>query len=121
MIVSLTGHVIDCPQSLSTGCTILLNIKVYLTRKAFEKADKATREENGTFWQEQKETTEEEAMRQRKEALGFLFGRFRQLDAHYLADESRSDRRQSPTVKRFTRRSETEWIGDNRREIPQTL
>jgi DNA repair protein RAD5 len=75
MTVSLTGHVIDCPQSLSTGCTILLNVKVFLTRKAFEKADKATREENGTFWQEQKETGEEEAMRQRKEALGFLFGR----------------------------------------------
>lgn len=72
-IISLTGHVIDCPQSLSTGCTILLNVKVFLTRKAFEKPDKANREENGTFWQEQKETAEEEAMRQRKEALGSLF------------------------------------------------
>lgn len=72
--VSLTGHVIDCPPSLSTGCTILLNVKVYLTRKAFEKADKANREENGTFWQEQKETMEEEVMRHRKEALGLLFG-----------------------------------------------
>lgn len=75
-IISLTGHVIDCPQSLSTGCTILLNVKVYLTRQAFQEADKASREENGTFWQEQKETSEEEAMRQRKEALGSLFGTF---------------------------------------------
>jgi DNA repair protein RAD5 len=74
-LVSLTGHVIDCPQSLSTGCTILLNVKVYLTRKAFENADKANREENGTFWQEQKETMEEEVMRHRKEALGLLFGK----------------------------------------------
>lgn len=73
-IISLTGHVIDCPPSLSTGVTILLNVKVFLTRKAFEKPDKTAREENGTFWQEQKETADEEAMRQRKEALGFLFG-----------------------------------------------
>lgn len=74
-IISLTGHVIDCPPSLSTGVTILLNVKVFLTRKAFEKPDKTAREENGTFWQEQKETADEEAMRQRKEALGFLFGK----------------------------------------------
>lgn len=74
-IISLTGHVIDCPPSLSTGCTILLNVKVYLTRDAFKKPDKANREENGTFWQEQKETSEEEAMRQRKEALGSLFSK----------------------------------------------
>lgn len=73
-IISLTGHVIDCPPSLSTGVTILLNVKVFLTRKAFEKPDKTAREENGTFWQEQKETADEEAMRLRKEALGFLFG-----------------------------------------------
>ncbi len=74
MPVSLRGHVIDCPQVLSTGATILLNVKVYLTRQAFEIVEKEVREENGTFWQEQKETMEEEAMRKRKDALGLLFG-----------------------------------------------
>ena len=75
-VISLVGHVIDCPQVLATGSTILLNVKVYLDRRAFEKVDKAGREEgqNGTFWQEQKETDEEEAMRKRKDALGLLFG-----------------------------------------------
>jgi len=73
----LRGHVIDCPQILSTGATILLNVKVYLARKAFETVEKEGREENGTFWQEQKETTEEEAMRKRKDALGLLFGMYR--------------------------------------------
>jgi DNA repair protein RAD5 len=58
---------------LTTGATILLNVKVYLTRQAFEKVEKEGREENGTFWQEQKETIEEEAMRKRKDALGALF------------------------------------------------
>ena len=74
--VSLSGHVIDCPQSLTTGATILLNVRVYLTRQAFHKVEKEGREENGTFWQEQKETGEEEAMRRRKDALGALFSGF---------------------------------------------
>jgi DNA repair protein RAD5 len=60
---------------LSTGATILLNVKVFLTRQAFEVIQTLPqREEGGSFWQEQKETEGEEAMRKRKEALGFLFG-----------------------------------------------
>jgi DNA repair protein RAD5 len=74
-IISIRGHVIDCPQVLSTGSTILLNVKVFLTREAFEKVEKDGRpQDEGSFWQEQKETTEEEAMRKRKDALGLLFG-----------------------------------------------
>lgn len=60
---------------LSTGTTILLNVKVYLARKGFEKIEKKDRGEGSTFWQEQQETEEEEAMRNRKEALGSLFGK----------------------------------------------
>lgn len=59
---------------LSTGTTILLNVRVYLARKGFRKVEKKDRLEAGTFWQEQQETFEEEAMRNRKEALGSLFG-----------------------------------------------
>lgn len=59
---------------LSTGTTILLNVKVYSARKGFEKIEKTERAEGSTFWQEQQETGEEEAMRNRKEALGALFG-----------------------------------------------
>lgn len=71
--VELEGHVIDCPQVLATGSTILLNVKVYLARQGFEKVEKKDRGEKDTFWQEQQETEEEEAMRSRKEALGALF------------------------------------------------
>ncbi|EIW70729.1 hypothetical protein TREMEDRAFT_43337 [Tremella mesenterica DSM 1558] len=76
-VISLVGHVIDCPQILATGSTILLNVKVYLDRAAFESVEKEGRKEDGsgTFWQEQQETVEEEAMRKRKDALGLLFGR----------------------------------------------
>lgn len=38
--------------------------------------EKHDRQEEGTFWQEQKETSEEEAMRHRKDALGSLFSKF---------------------------------------------
>lgn len=85
-IVSLTGHVIDCPPVLSTGATILLNIKVFLTRQAFEGIDKQDRQAQGTFWQEQKETIAEEAMRQRKEALGSLFSELSHLVSQGQAD-----------------------------------
>lgn len=72
--VELGGHVIDCPPVLSTGATILLNVKVYLSRSGFEKMEKKDRKEGGPFWLEQQETEEEEAMRVRKESLGRLFG-----------------------------------------------
>lgn len=60
---------------LSTGSTILLNVRVYLARKGFRRVEKKDRSEGGIFWQEQQETEEEEAMRNRKEALGSLFGK----------------------------------------------
>ena len=53
-----------------------MNVRVYLARKGFRKVEKKDRSEAGTFWQEQQETEEEEAMRNRKEALGSLFGNF---------------------------------------------
>lgn len=76
-IVSLSGHVIDCPTVLLTGATILLSVRVYLTREAFVRVQKAGRKDEGSFWQEQKETNEEEAMRYRKDALGSLFSELR--------------------------------------------
>lgn len=72
--VQLSGNVIDCPQNLTTGCTILLNIKVYLARKAFENFGKHKREEHFSFWKDQRETAMEEAMRLRKDSLRSLFG-----------------------------------------------
>lgn len=49
---------------------------MYLTREAFVRVEKQKRADEGSFWQEQKETTEEEAMRYRKDALGSLFSKF---------------------------------------------
>ena len=97
----LKGHVIDCPQVLSTGVTILLNVKVYLTAKAFEQVEKAERQDGGTFWQEQKETEEEEAMRQRKDALGLLFGMelvYLYISRFVCSFDHRSNWRQSASI-----------------------
>lgn len=73
-LVQLSGNVIDCPQNLTTGCTILLNVKVYLARKAFENSGKQKREEHFSYWLDQRETGVEEAMRLRKDSLRSLFG-----------------------------------------------
>lgn len=73
-LVHLSGNVIDCPQTLTTGCTILLSIKVYLTRNAFENFGRQQRDEHFSFWQDQRETAVEEAMRLRKDSLRSLFG-----------------------------------------------
>ncbi|WVQ80640.1 hypothetical protein IAT38_002745 [Cryptococcus sp. DSM 104549] len=74
--IHLTGHVIDCPQVLSTGSTILLNIKVYITRKAFYNFRRADRKEDSeSYWKNQQETVEEQAMRLRKDSLIALFAR----------------------------------------------
>jgi DNA repair protein RAD5 len=46
---------------------------VYLTIEAFVRVEKHDRANDGSFWQEQGETVEEEGMRFRKDALGSLF------------------------------------------------
>ncbi len=79
-VVALSGSVVDCPAILSTGCDILLCIRVHLLPDAFARAahrdqGRALEEAHaGTFWNNQAETEEERAMRVRKVALGQLFG-----------------------------------------------
>jgi DNA repair protein RAD5 len=80
-MIELTGTVVDAPASLTIGCDILLNLKVFLTRKAFEEnvmqagkgGDEEERSRAGGFWQQQGETEDEKRMRLRKAALGKLF------------------------------------------------
>ena len=81
-MIELVGEVIDAPASLTVGCDILLNLKVYLTRKAFEEAvmvgGKGGMDDGskaGTFWQQQGETEDEKRMRLRKAALDKLFSK----------------------------------------------
>jgi len=82
-MIELVGEVIDAPASLTVGCDILLNLKVYLTRKAFEedvmvgaKGGTDDTAKAGTFWQQQGETEDEKRMRLRKAALDKLFSKW---------------------------------------------
>jgi DNA repair protein RAD5 len=84
-MIELVGEVIDAPASLTVGCDILLNLKVYLTRKAFEEAvmvgSKSGTDDGskaGNFWQQQGETEDEKRMRLRKAALDKLFSKWSQ-------------------------------------------
>ena len=121
-IISLKGHVIDCPQVLSTGVTILLNVKVYLTANAFEQVEKDGREGAGTFWQEQKETTEEEAMRKRKDALGLLFGTCAPLiEALTDGSTNRENRSEGSAVQCTPHGAEEERFGGHQRRFLETL
>lgn len=56
--------------------------------------EKDGRGENGTFWQEQQETVEEEAMRKRKDALGSLFSEW----TVRLVTDFRSNRGETASV-----------------------
>lgn len=90
-MIELSGTVVDAPASLTVGCDILLNLKVYLTKKAFEEnvmqAGKGGEEEEraraGGFWQQQGETEDEKRMRLRKAALDKLFSEPRIGVLHY--------------------------------------
>ena len=80
-MIELSGTLVDAPASLTVGCDILLNLKVYLTKKAFEEhvmqagrsGDEEERSRAGGFWQQQGETEDERRMRLRKAALDKLF------------------------------------------------
>ncbi|WVO16207.1 hypothetical protein L204_103878 [Cryptococcus depauperatus] len=74
-IIHVEGHVIDCPQFLTIGCTILLNVKIYLTRQAFQNIKHVKRDDTGSYFKDQQETGAEEAMRLRKDSLRNLFDR----------------------------------------------
>jgi DNA repair protein RAD5 len=81
-MIELEGIVEKAPVSLTVGCDILLDVKVYLTKKAFEesilstaKSKEEERSRAGGFWQQQGETEEERRMSLRKSALDKLFSK----------------------------------------------
>ncbi|KAK0558349.1 DNA helicase rad5 [Tilletia horrida] len=77
-MVSFDGTVIDCPDSLTVGCDILLQIKAYIVSSAFTNTIQLTGSEDtqaggGNFRNEAAETTDEKMLRERKTGLLRLF------------------------------------------------
>ncbi|KAE8224047.1 hypothetical protein CF319_g2989 [Tilletia indica] len=76
-IVSFDGTVIDCPDMLTVGCDILLQVKAYINASAFTNAIKLLGGDDtqgaSSFRNEAAETTDEKMLRERKAGLLRLF------------------------------------------------
>ncbi|KAK0559434.1 DNA helicase rad5 [Tilletia horrida] len=75
-MVSFDGIVIDCPNSLTVGCDVLLQVKAYIMAPAFTNAIKLTGSDGpdgASFRNEAAETDDEKMLRERKTGLLRLF------------------------------------------------
>lgn len=75
-LIHLAGTVVDCPAALTVGCDIVLEVWVYLTKKAFvaqERREDAESEK--ATWGKEGETSVQRELRMRKDALARLFER----------------------------------------------
>ena len=68
---------VDCPEKLHSGADLLISLSVYLLPSAFRRytpdLSSSTRLNLKTFFDEGQETTEEEALRERKYSLQQMF------------------------------------------------
>lgn len=88
-LAEFVGLVVDCPDELSVGSDILLEVRAYLLRSAFSKRV-ATRLEQGGA----EESAHERSLRQRKVALGRMF---RTCNLHAIRN-GRENRSEAPAV-----------------------
>ncbi|CAD6892456.1 unnamed protein product [Tilletia caries] len=75
-IVSFDGTVIDCPDMLTVGCDMLLQVKAYITASAFTNAIQLSGGDDpqpASFRNEAAESTDEKMLRERKAGLVRLF------------------------------------------------
>lgn len=69
---------VDCPEKLHSGADLLISLSVYILPEAFKpvKPSHESNSSNGVVWfNEGKETEEEQILRDRKSALEQLFER----------------------------------------------
>ncbi|KAK4055576.1 DNA helicase rad5 [Microbotryomycetes sp. JL201] len=77
-MISFTGHCVDCPRNFRSADTITLALAIHVHRSAFTDANAnqtqvGSSTEQQSFFEAQKETTEEKSMRERKLALNKMF------------------------------------------------
>lgn len=73
---SFEGTVVDCPPSLTVGCDLLLDIRAYILRSAFQSTDipsAITKSDEVSWGSETAESDEEKGLRERKSSLVRLF------------------------------------------------
>jgi DNA repair protein RAD5 len=75
-LIHLSGTVVDCPPVLTVGCDVVLEVWVYLTKKAFTSQEKREDvESDKVAWGKEGETSVQRELRMRKDALAKLFER----------------------------------------------
>lgn len=75
-LIYLSGTVVDCPTVLTVGCDIVLEVWIYLTKKAFDcHAAAEDQESEKVTWGKEGETPVQRELRMRKDALAKLFDR----------------------------------------------
>ncbi|KAJ9095987.1 hypothetical protein QFC21_005350 [Naganishia friedmannii] len=75
-LIYLSGTVVDCPTVLTVGCDIVLEVWVYLTKKAFDvHAAAEDKDSEKVTWGKEGETPVQRELRMRKDALAKLFER----------------------------------------------
>ncbi|KAM0788905.1 hypothetical protein ACM66B_002987 [Microbotryomycetes sp. NB124-2] len=77
-MISFTGHCVDCPPNFRSADTITLALTIHVHRSAFTDANAnqtqvGSSTEQQSFFEAQKETSEEKSMRERKLALNKMF------------------------------------------------
>lgn len=64
---------IECPAELRSGMDLVVSLSVRIKASAFQKPKVSNSEPRKTMFDQGKETTEEQTLRERKKALGRLF------------------------------------------------
>ncbi|KAF8313854.1 hypothetical protein DL93DRAFT_2058713 [Clavulina sp. PMI_390] len=118
-IIHMTGTVIDCPKPLRTGNNVVLSLRAYFVPQAFQKRPSFDGDnDQKTFWEEGKETLDEQILRERKESLQQLFEAVslrpvRQSGASKSAHTNTDDKVSVPSSKGKGKASAMEVIGDD--------
>ncbi|TFY83512.1 hypothetical protein EWM64_g492 [Hericium alpestre] len=85
-IIDFRGStMIDCPETLHSGADLIVSLSLYIKAKAFKPVGLSTADRPKVAFEDGRETSDEQALRERKSALLYLF------DIHSLKPESGND------------------------------
>ncbi|KAJ7070484.1 DNA repair protein RAD5 [Mycena amicta] len=116
-IVEFRGQMIDCPDKLSTGCTLVISTSVYILPTAFQPSNIDTKERPPVMFSEGAETLDEQLLRERKASILKLF---EELNIRPVAGANFSQRKSDEQIRdEATKKMEqhkgkkiTEVVGD---------
>ncbi|KAJ7103027.1 RAD5-like protein [Mycena belliarum] len=118
-IVEFRGKMLDCPEKLSTGATLIVTADVYMLPGAFKPSNPDTDGNKATvMFSEGTETLDEQTLRERKASILKLFdviGLRPHAGANFVGSKSDEDIAEEALKKMASRKSKkvTEIVGDD--------